>query len=54
MDDLLWEFLGYDFVMGADMVKCPHCGADVTCSLLFDDKVKCPKCGEEFTKEEKL
>jgi endogenous inhibitor of DNA gyrase (YacG/DUF329 family) len=52
-DDLFWEFLEYDFVMGADMVKCPHCGADVPCSLFFDDKVECPKCGKEFAKEPK-
>jgi hypothetical protein len=35
MDDLD-EFMGYDFTMGADVVKCPHCGADVPCSLFFD------------------
>jgi len=32
-DDLFDEFIGYDFTMGADVVKCPHCGADVPCSL---------------------
>ena len=46
MDDLFGEFLGYDFVMGADMVKCPHCEADVPCSLFFDDEVECPECGK--------
>ncbi|MBU0768066.1 MAG: hypothetical protein KJ687_03090 [Proteobacteria bacterium] len=50
MDDLFDEFLGYDFAMGADMVKCPHCGADVPCSLFFDDEVDCPKCGRKFKK----
>ena len=35
MDDPLDEFLEYDFVMGADVVKCLHCGADVPCSLFF-------------------
>ena len=50
MFDLLGDFLEYDFVMGADMVKCPHCGADVPCSRFFDDKVKCPKCGKIFEK----
>jgi hypothetical protein len=52
MDDLLWEFLGYDFAMSADMVKCPYCGADVPCSLIFDDKVKCTECGKDCTKNE--
>ena len=51
-DDLFDEFLGYDFAMGADMVKCPHCGADVPCSLFFDDEVKCPECGKKFRKDE--
>ena len=50
MDDLFDDFLGYDFIMGADMVKCPHCGADVPCSLFFDDKVKCPECGKMIEK----
>jgi len=39
IDDLFDEFLGFDFIMGADMVKCPHCGTDVPCSLFFEDKV---------------
>ena len=51
MDDLFGEFLGYDFVMGADMVKCPHCGAAVPCSLFFDDEVECPECGKKFKKD---
>ena len=51
-DDLFDEFLGYDFAMGADVVKCPHCGADVPCSLFFDnDETECPKCGKKFKKE---
>ena len=45
-DDLFDEFLGYDFAMGADMVKYPHCGTDVPCGLFFDDEVECPKCGK--------
>ena len=53
MDDLFWEFLEYDFAMGADMVKCPHCGEDVPCSLFFDDEVVCPNCGKKFKKNEK-
>ena len=46
-DDLddSWE---YDFVMGADVVKCPYCGVDVPCSLFFDNEVECPKCGKKF------
>ncbi len=35
-------------MMGADAVKCPHCGATVAKSLLFDDEVVCPECGEEI------
>jgi endogenous inhibitor of DNA gyrase (YacG/DUF329 family) len=51
MDDLFDGFLGYNFAMGADMIKCPHCGADVPRSLFFDDEVECPKCGKKFRKE---
>ncbi len=51
-DDLFDEFIGYDFTMGADVVKCPHCGADVPCSLFFDDEVECPECGKKFRKDE--
>jgi len=53
-DDLFDEFLGYDFVMGADVVKCPYCGADVPCSLFFDDEATCPKCGKKFKKDENI
>ncbi len=49
--DLFNDFLEFDFIAGSDMVKCPHCGADVPCSLFFDDKVKCPECGKVFEKE---
>ena len=28
-DDSLDEFMEYDFAMGADMVKCPHCGENL-------------------------
>ena len=48
MDGPLDDFWEYDFVMGADTVKCPYCGADVPCSLFFDNEVKCPKCGKKF------
>jgi endogenous inhibitor of DNA gyrase (YacG/DUF329 family) len=51
MDDLFDEFMEYDFTMGSDVVKCPHCGADVPCSLFFDDEVECPKCGKKFRKD---
>ncbi len=54
MDDLFGEFLGYDFVMGADVVKCPHYGKDIPCSLFFDDdEIECPKCGKKFRKGDK-
>ncbi len=52
-DDFFNDFLEYDFIMGSDMVKCPNCGADVSCSLFFDDEVECPKCGKKFRKDEK-
>ncbi len=51
MDDSFDEFLEYDFTMGADVVKCPHCGADVPRSLFLDDKVECPKCREKYRKD---
>ncbi|MBU0693151.1 MAG: hypothetical protein KKC11_00550 [Candidatus Omnitrophica bacterium] len=51
-DDLFDEFLGYDFVMGADVTKCPHCGKDVPCSLFFnDDEIECPECGKRIKKD---
>lgn len=50
MDDLFDEFIEYDFTMGADIVKCPHCGADVPSSLFFDNEAECPKCGKKFRK----
>jgi hypothetical protein len=51
MDDLFDEFLEYDFVMGADVVQCPHCKADVSCSLFFDaDEIECSECGKKFKK----
>jgi len=53
MDDPLDEFMEYDFTMGEDAVKCPHCGVDVSNSLFFDNEVKCPECGEKFRKENK-
>jgi DNA-directed RNA polymerase subunit RPC12/RpoP len=48
MDDLFDEFIEYDFIMGADVVECPYCGAAVSRSLLFDDKIECPECGKRF------
>ena len=51
-NDPLDEFVEFDATMGADVVKCPHCGANVPCSLFFDDEVECPKCGESFKKED--
>jgi endogenous inhibitor of DNA gyrase (YacG/DUF329 family) len=52
MDDFFDEFIEYDFTMRADVVKCPHCGVEVSCSLFFDDEVECPECGKKFKKEE--
>ncbi len=51
-DALSYESLGYDFVMGADVVKCSHWGVNVPCSLFFNDEVECPKCGRKFKKNE--
>jgi len=50
-DDLFDEFLEYDFTTGADVVRCPNCGTDVSCSLFFDDEVECPECGKKFQKD---
>jgi DNA-directed RNA polymerase subunit RPC12/RpoP len=49
-DDPLDEFLEYDFIIGADSIKCPHCGATISRSLLFEDdrEAKCPKCGKRI------
>ena len=52
-DDPLDEFLEYDLAMGADIMKCPHCGTDVPCSLFFDNETVCLKCGKKFRKDEK-
>lgn len=52
MNDLLDEFFEFDATMGADVVKCPHCGADVSSSLFIDDMIECPKCGQKFKKAE--
>lgn len=40
------DFIEFDSATG--VVKCPYCGADVPCSLFFDDKVECPTCGKAF------
>ena len=37
MADPLDEFIEFDAMMGADTIKCPHRGATVAKSLLFDD-----------------
>ena len=50
-DGFFDEFLEYNFTIDADVVKCPHCGADVSCSLFFDNEVECPKCEKKFKKE---
>jgi len=55
VDDLFNEFLGYDFCIGADVVKCPHCGKDAPCSLFFDDdEIECSECGEQNKKSERI
>ena len=46
MGDLFDEFMEYDFTMDADVVKCSYRGADMACSLFFDDEVGCPECGK--------
>ena len=46
MNDPLDEFIEFDAIMGSDAVKCPHCGAVVGKSLLFDDEATCPECGK--------
>ena len=51
MDDLFNEFIEYDFTIGADVVKCLHCGADVQRSLFIDNEVECPECGKKFRKD---
>lgn len=51
MVDPLDEFIEFDATIGSDVVKCPHCGADVPCSLIFDDEIECPKCGKKLTKD---
>jgi DNA-directed RNA polymerase subunit RPC12/RpoP len=50
MFDPFHDFIEFDLTMGADVVKCPHCGADVPCSLLVDDEVVCPQCGKSLKK----
>ena len=52
MTDPLDELFEFDVTMGADMVKCPHCGADVSCSLFLDDEVDCSKCGKRIKKKD--
>jgi len=53
MDDLFDEFLEFDVSMGADVVKCPHCGSEVSCSLFLDDEIECPDCGKILRRNRK-
>jgi len=52
MSDLLDEFFEFDATMGADVVTCPHCGADIPSSLLLDDEIECPECEKKFKKDD--
>jgi len=55
MDDFLDDFIGYDFIMGADEIKCPHCGVMAPCNLFFGlDKIECHQCGQKFNPIKKL
>ncbi len=51
MTDPLDEFFEFDATMGADVVTCPHCRAEVSSSLLLDEEVECPECGKTFKKK---
>jgi hypothetical protein len=53
MGDFFDDFMEYDFVFGADVVTCPHCGTNVHCSLLFDDEIECSQCGKKFKRGDK-
>ena len=48
MDDELDDLIEFDATMGTDVVKCPHCDANVPGSLFFDDEAECPECGKKF------
>ena len=51
MCDPLYDFIEFDASMGADVIKCPHCGKDVPCSLFFDnDEIECQECGKMIKK----
>jgi len=53
MEDLFVEFIGYDLTMGADVIKCSHCGKKVPYSVLFDeDEIDCPECGKVIKKKQ--
>ena len=51
-DDELDDFVEMDAAVGAEVVKCPYCGAEVQSSLFFDEEVDCPGCGKRFKKDE--
>ena len=49
INDPLDDFVEYDFVMGSDEVKCPHCGQNVSVGLLMgEDEIHYPKCRMKF------
>ena len=52
MNDATDEFSGFGDTAGDNTMKCPHCGAEVACSMFLEDEVVCQKCGEKFKKRE--
>lgn len=49
-DDLFDEFMEYDFTMGSDVVKCPHCGADVPVVCFSMTRSNARKAGRNLKK----
>ncbi len=49
-DDLYDEFLEYDILMCGDIISCPHCSTEVSCSLFLEGQAQCPKCGKLIKK----
>ena len=51
MDDLFDEFLGYDFIVGADVIKCPHCEKVELNQQTGENKYFCKLCQQTFEVE---